>query len=175
MTATPSRAGPATDPPEDPAAASERRRRSVAVSGSASGIGLAVRTRLERSGLRVAGVDLHDAEVEADLASPEGRGHAVAAVTQWSGGALDGVVACAGLGPHVRPVEAIARVNHFGALAFLDGLLPLLARGEAAAAVAISSNASTLTPAHPGLVDALLAGEEEPACRLAGSLDGATV
>jgi NAD(P)-dependent dehydrogenase (short-subunit alcohol dehydrogenase family) len=147
----------------------------VAVSGAASGIGRAVRDRLERSGLHVVGVDLHDAEIEADLATAEGRRHAVRAVTEWSSGALDGAVACAGLGPHVRPVEDIARVNYFGALFFLDGLLGLLAAGEAAAAVAISSNGATLTPAHAGLVDALLAGDEEPACSLAATLGGATV
>jgi NAD(P)-dependent dehydrogenase (short-subunit alcohol dehydrogenase family) len=145
------------------------------VSGSASGIGHAVRERLERSGLHVVGVDLHDAEIDADLATAGGRRHAVEAVTEWSGGALDGAVACAGLGPHVRPVEDIARVNYFGALYFLDGLLDLLGKGEAAAAVAISSNGATLTPAHTGLVDALLAGDEDAACRLAATLGGATV
>jgi NAD(P)-dependent dehydrogenase (short-subunit alcohol dehydrogenase family) len=147
----------------------------VAVSGSASGIGRAVRDRLERSGVHVVGVDLGGAEIEADLATTGGRRHAVEAVTDWSGGVLDGAVACAGLGPHVQPVEEIARVNYFGALFFLDGLLEILETGEAAAAVAISSNGATLTPGHSGLVDALLADDEEPACRLAATLPGATV
>jgi NAD(P)-dependent dehydrogenase (short-subunit alcohol dehydrogenase family) len=145
------------------------------VSGSASGIGAAVRHRFERSGLRVVGVDRHDAEVIADLATTEGRQQAVAATAELAGGTLDGVVACAGLGPHVRPFEAIVQVNYYGALAFLDGLLPTLARGEAPAAVAISSNGATLTPKHKGLVDELLDGDEAAACALAATLDGATV
>ena len=37
--------------------------RTIAVSGTASGLGLAVRQRLEAAGDRVVGVDLRDAEV----------------------------------------------------------------------------------------------------------------
>jgi len=121
------------------------------------------------------GVDLHDAEVTADLSTPDGRTHAVTATTELAGGSLDGVVACAGLGPHVRPFETILRVNYFGALAYLDGLLPALSRGEAPAAVAISSNGATLTPKNEALVDLLLTGDEEGACTMAATLDGATV
>ena len=145
------------------------------MSGSASGIGLAVRQRLEKSGLRVLGVDLHDAEVIADLSTAEGRARAVETTTDLAGGRLDGLVACAGLGPHVTPYEVIVRVNYFGCLAYLDGLLPALSRGEAPAAVAISSNGATLTPKNQPLVDVLLADDEEPACAVAATLDGATV
>jgi len=145
------------------------------VSGSASGIGEAVRQRLEKSGLRVVGVDLHDADVIADLSTAEGRQLAVETTTDLAGGRLDGLVACAGLGPHVTPYEKIVRVNYFGCLAYLDGLLPALAQGEAPAAVAISSNGATLTPKNQTLVEVLLAGDEEPACTVAASLDGATV
>ncbi|HXQ58693.1 MAG TPA: hypothetical protein VN799_01300, partial [Acidimicrobiales bacterium] len=66
-------AGQSPDPPPSP----ERRRRTIAVSGSASGIGSAVRQRLEKSGLRVIGVDRHDADVIADLSTAEGRALAV--------------------------------------------------------------------------------------------------
>jgi NAD(P)-dependent dehydrogenase (short-subunit alcohol dehydrogenase family) len=158
-----------------PPAVPERRRRTIAVSGSASGIGLAVRQRFERSGLRVVGVDLHDAEVTADLSTADGRRLAVSATVELAGGRLDGVVACAGLGPHVKPFEAIPKVNYFGALAFLDGLLPALAQGEAPAAVAISSNGATLTPKNEAFVDILLADDEEGAGAMAATLDGATV
>jgi NAD(P)-dependent dehydrogenase (short-subunit alcohol dehydrogenase family) len=134
-----------------------------------------VRERFEKSGLRVLGVDLRHAEVTADLSTPEGRQEAVTATTELAGGYLDGLVACAGLGPHVKPFEAIARVNYFGALAFLDGLLPALAQGEAPAAVAISSNGATLTPKNQAFVDLLLTGDEEQSSAMAATLDGATV
>ncbi len=47
--------------------------RRIAVTGSASGIGAAIRARLEAGNAKVIGVDLHDAEVTADLSRPEGR------------------------------------------------------------------------------------------------------
>jgi hypothetical protein len=47
---------------------------------------------------------------------------------------LDGVVACAGLGPHVADRALLVAVNYFGAVALLDGLRPLLAGRPGAAA-----------------------------------------
>lgn len=137
----------------------------IVITGSASGIGAATRDRLEASGHRVIGVDLAGAEVVADLATPEGRDHLVEAVGELSGGAIDGLVAGAGVngepGPHVMSV------NYFGAVATLAGLRPLLARGVDPAAVAISSN-STTAQAYPlEWVDACAAGDEAGARALA--------
>ena len=47
------------------------------VTGCASGIGAALRLRLEKQGDRVIGVDLRGAEVEADLSTFAGRQRAV--------------------------------------------------------------------------------------------------
>jgi len=152
-----------------------RHKRTIAVTGSASGIGAAVRSRFERSGARVIGIDLHDSEVTADLSGPEGRAQAITTLTELSGSRLDGAVLCAGLGPQIQPTELIARVNYFGAVALLDGVLPLLAEGEAAAAVVVSSNSASLTPAHEELLRLLLDGDEDKACGCAADLDGATV
>ena len=77
--------------------------RAVAVTGSASGIGAAIRARLGADGSRVIGVDLHDADVIADLSAPAGRTEAIAAIRAACAGRLDGLVACAGVGPHVEP------------------------------------------------------------------------
>ncbi len=146
--------------------------RTIAVTGSASGIGRALRERLERVGHRVLGVDLGEAEVTADLATPAGRQVAVDAVLRLSNDRLDGSVACAGLGPHLEPRQ-ITAVNFFGAVAVLDGLRGALARGDAPAAVAVASNAATLTPNADGpLTAACLAGDEAAALRLAGAGSG---
>ena len=134
-----------------------------------------MRDRLEKSGLRVVGVDLRDADIVADLSTADGRRQAVEVTTDMAGGRLDGLVACAGLGPHVKPMDAIVRVNYFGALAYIDGLLPVLAQGEAPAAVVISSNGATITPKNQALVDVLLTDDEDAASALALTLDGATV
>jgi NAD(P)-dependent dehydrogenase (short-subunit alcohol dehydrogenase family) len=142
--------------------------RTVVVTGSASGMGAATRARLEADGQRVIGVDLHDADVEADLASPAGREHALAAIaamTESGGGGLDGVVTWAGLaGLTDRPGRLLAAVNYFGTVALLDGLRPLLAAGQDPAAVAVSSNSTTCQPGVPiDLVEACLSGDESDA------------
>ncbi len=106
-----------------------RHRRTIAVTGSGSGIGAAVSRRFERSGVRVIGIDLHDAQVTADLSGPEGRRQALDAVTELSGARLDGLVVCAGLGPQIKPTDMISRVNFFGAVEVLDGMLRPARRG----------------------------------------------
>jgi NAD(P)-dependent dehydrogenase (short-subunit alcohol dehydrogenase family) len=147
----------------------------VAITGSASGIGAAIRTRLERDGRRVVGVDLRDAEVQADLATPAGRDSALAAIERATGGVLDGAVLCAGVGPHVADRALIVSLNYFGAQRLLDGLRGALARGTAPAAVAISSNSSTIPISESPLVDACLDGDEETARQLAVTLLGQQV
>lgn len=139
--------------------------RTVVVTGSASGMGAATRARLEGDGQRVIGVDLHDAEVEADLQTPEGRQAALTAVEKAADGAIDGLVTWAGVpGLTEVPGGVVASVNYFGTVALLDGLRPLLARGGRPAAVAVSSNSTTCQPGVPmDVVELCLAGDEEAA------------
>jgi NAD(P)-dependent dehydrogenase (short-subunit alcohol dehydrogenase family) len=105
--------------------------------------------------------------VRADLATAAGRTAAVRGVHAACNGRLDGVVACAGVGPHTRPWSTIVSVNYFGAQAILDGLRGALAAGDRPAAVAVSSNAATLPGADTALVPACLGGDEDEARRLA--------
>lgn len=142
--------------------------RTVAITGAASGLGKALRARLEDEGARVIGVDVHSCEISADLSSPRGRAAAVAGVVRACGGELDAVVPCAGLGPQ-HPSDRIIAVNYFGAVATVDGLLDSLTRGTAPAIVMISSNSTTMTPGAFGdLADACRdADDEERALDLA--------
>ena len=142
-----------------------------AISGSASGMGAATRRRLEAAGHRVVGVDLRNAEVIADLGTPEGRTEAVAAVIDAAGGVLDGFVSAAGLGPPVAG-ELIARVNYFGSQALLEGLRPALAASDGAQVVQFGSNSSTTAPNLPDdLIDACLDGREEDAVAIVDAVD----
>ena len=144
--------------------------RTVLVTGSASGIGAATRARLESQGVRVVGADLRDAEVEADLSTPEGRAELVARATELTDGVLDGVVTAAGLshGPAVVPV------NYFGTVESLRGLRPLLARSAAPRVVTVSSIGG-LRDHDAELVAACLAGAERDAVRRAEQLSYALV
>ncbi len=142
--------------------------RTVVVTGSASGIGRALAELLVSRGERVIGVDIHDADVTVDLATPEGREAMVAQVAELSGGSLDAVVANAGL---ATGTPTTVGVNYFGALATLEGLRPMLAGSDAPRAAATVSMAS-LMPNDPELVDAMLAGDEARALARAEVLAG---
>ena len=130
--------------------------RTSVVTGSASGIGKATKELLESFGERVIGVDLHDADITADLATAEGRTAVVEGVRELSGGAVDAVYAIAGLS---QPSPATVAVNYFGAVATLDGPRPLLLASSAPRAVVVSSMAA-LFPADEQLYASLTAGDE---------------
>jgi NAD(P)-dependent dehydrogenase (short-subunit alcohol dehydrogenase family) len=111
--------------------------------------------------------------VVADLGLAEGRAHAISAITEACGGTLDGLVTCAGLaGAPWRAGSLLASVNYFGTVELLAGLRPLLRAGSpeglGGAAVAISSNSTTVQPDIPmGVTEACLDHDEERARRLA--------
>ena len=139
----------------------------IAITGSAGGIGRATRARLEQAGARVIGIDVRDAEVEADLASADGRAAMVAGVAAACDGALDGLVAAAGV-TH-DDGRLVTAINYFGAVATLEGLRPLMAGRPGASAVAVSSNSATTQPGLPtDLAAACLAGDEAAALDTAG-------
>lgn len=147
---------------------------SYVVTGSASGLGAALRRRLEAEGHRVVGIDRHEAEFVCDLGEPAGRASAVAAALHAAPEGLDGVVSCAGLGPYDEP-QAITRVNYFGAMAILDGLRDRLAAGSSPAAVAISSIGGAVEALTlPGYIEACHAGDEKRAVELVAGHDGNT-
>lgn len=148
----------------------------TAITGSGSGIGAGVRAHLEAQGHQVIGVDLKNAEIEADLSTAAGRREAVDEIVARCSGRLDRLVTCAGLGGHVKPRSQVARVNYFGSVEVLDGLLPALQQGREPAAVAIVSNSAQIAPLdeHP-YVQAMLAHDEEEAARIIDELDSGPV
>lgn len=152
--------------------------RTIAVTGSASGIGAAVAATLRADGATVIGVDLRDCDVVADLGTVAGRIAAVEEVRAQSGGRLDGLVACAGVGPD-KPVALIAELDYFGTVDLLDGLADDLAAGTDPAATVIASHSATITPVPPDseslvtkMIDAMLAGDRDAAVAAAEPLPG---
>lgn len=136
-------------------------RRTIVITGSASGIGAATAERLGREGHRVIGVDIRNADIEADLGNPEGRARVVGEVERLAPDGIDGVLAGAGISHPDKPRETIA-INYFGAVTTLEGLRPQLARSDRPRAVAICSTAGTL-PGNDDVVNACLEKGEEAA------------
>lgn len=123
-----------------------------AITGSASGMGRATAELLRSEGHTVIGIDLHDAEIVADLSTAEGRRAAASEALRLAGGELDGVVLAAGLGPGPgeKRKNLIAQVNFFGVVELLEAWRPALAAKDSAFVVIVSSNSTTTVPAVPG-------------------------
>jgi NAD(P)-dependent dehydrogenase (short-subunit alcohol dehydrogenase family) len=142
--------------------------RRIAVTGTASGIGQALARRLIDAGDEVIGIDLKDADVQADLGTSAGRARAVQAVLDRSGGVLDGLVLCAGINV---PSPALVRVNFFGVTALAEGLRPALAAAPAPRAAVVGSISGT-QPVDDAVVAACLAGDEAGAVARAEAVMG---
>lgn len=146
--------------------------RTIAITGAASGMGLATAKVLRAAGHRVIGIDLREADVLADLSTAQGRAAMAAGVAALAPDGLDGVVAAAGVAVPAAP-RLIVGVNYFGAVATLELLRPLLQRSANPCGVAITSTAS-LMDYDPPLVEACLAGDEAAALALADASDPMT-
>ena len=133
--------------------------RTIAVTGAASGIGLALTTMLRDRGDRVIDVDLKAAEVCADLGTAAGRAAAAEDISRLCDGVLDGLVTCAGTSV---PSELMIRVNYFGTTQLVAALQPALAASPAGRVVVIGSISGTQA-VHTGMVEACLADDEEAA------------
>lgn len=129
------------------------------VTGAASGIGRATVDLLRSQGHAVIGADIKDSDISADLSTAEGRAELVTRARELTGGRLDAVISCAGI---ARFDPLTIRVNHFGAVATLEGLRPLLAAGTDPRALVVSS-IDSVHPTDPAIVDAALDGDEEAA------------
>lgn len=140
--------------------------RTYVVTGSASGIGATTARLLAERGERVIGIDLRNADIEADLSVPEGRADAAARAIELAGGTIDAVIACAGIS---APIPKTISVNYFGVTELLTALLPALAASDAPRAAVVSSMAS-LQPNSVEMVEAALAADEASALRIAAEL-----
>jgi NAD(P)-dependent dehydrogenase (short-subunit alcohol dehydrogenase family) len=147
------------------------------ISGAASGIGAATAARLVDDGHRVIGVDLRNADVEADLSTESGRADAVRRIHELAPDGIDGLVPCAGIAglTGVDPALLVS-VNYFGAIALAEGLRDLLAAGQASAVVLLASNSITCQPGwNAEVATACLAGDESEARRLAALTEAVQV
>lgn len=138
-----------------------------AVTGSASGMGKATADKLRAAGHTVIGIDLRDADILADLSTPEGRQAAAAGALDAAGGKLDGAVLAAGIGPAPGRERLLPEVNYLGAVELLAAWRPALAAAGSAKVVVFSSNSITTTPLVPkSAVRALLNGDVDKAVRI---------
>ncbi len=145
------------------------------ITGSASGIGAEVRTRLEAQEFDVIGIDLKNTEVTADLSTKDGRDHAIKETLNLCGGKIDRLLLAAGLGGHLDDGALVARVNYFGTLALLDGFKDALA-AAGGRCVVIGSNSAQMRPVDEApMVLSMLEGDEAKTMNIIGDMHGAMV
>lgn len=143
------------------------------ITGGASGIGMAIAQQLSSEGHNCLSLDIQEADIVADLSTPEGRRQAISAIEKQTGGDLQGLVTSAGLGSHVPDRGLITNVNYFGTVELIAGLRSTLAKNHAAALL-VSSNSAPM-PTNDDFVSALLADDSDTALALAEEMQGQAV
>jgi NAD(P)-dependent dehydrogenase (short-subunit alcohol dehydrogenase family) len=143
------------------------------VTGSASGIGRAVKERIESGGHEVITVDIRDADIVADLSDGEACGRVVAQVADRLTSGLDGLVPCAGVGPETPDIRLVPLINYFAVVQMVEGLRPALEAGGGAV-VLICSNSAQMMAYSEEYIQALLSGDREEAIRVVLTVDGQT-
>ncbi len=139
--------------------------RNIVISGSASGIGKACSEKFSTFGDHVIGIDIRDADIIADLSTPDGRDNAIAQALEKSQNAIDGVVLCAGVSGMQHAGDFTVSLNYFGSVALFDGLRPAMEGRANACAIGLVSNSSQFDIDYEDpVVLALLEGDENK-CR----------
>lgn len=140
--------------------------RTYVVTGSASGIGQATAEKLKSLGNTVIGVDIHNADVVADLSTSNGRIDAAKKAIELSHNSIDVVIACAGL---AHPIATTVSVNYFGVTEFINALLPTITLSKTPR-VAITSSVASIMPNSAELVEAMCSNDEPKALEIAQAL-----
>lgn len=140
--------------------------RTYVITGTGSGIGLATKNKLVALGNKVIGIDIKNAEVIADLSTPEGRKDAAEKAVEMAGGTVDAVIANAG---SALPSAKTVSINFFGSTEFISAMNSTLIKSKSPR-VAITSSMASLMPNDKELVDLMLSGDEAKAVARAQAL-----
>lgn len=143
--------------------------RTYVVTGAASGIGKKTCELLIDQGHKVIGVDIWKTDVNVDLSKAEGRGALAGQVAAIAGPSIDALIVCAGL---ARSEPVTLAVNYFGAVATMQNLRPLLAKGTDPRVAVIDSVAATFPGIDDQIVELSLKGDEEAALKAAEGKGG---
>lgn len=141
-----------------------------AVTGGASGIGLAICQALKKRGDDVISIDIRDADIVADLSTPEGCSSAVKELTDKASGGLDGFVPCAGVGSNL-PGETVVAINYVAVVKTVEGAMPLLQKNKGSV-VLISSTSAPMKEKNEELCALLVAGDYDQAIERSKTMRG---
>lgn len=128
--------------------------RTYAITGASSGIGAKLKEILSAEGHRVINIDLKGGDVDANLATPEGRQAAIDQLHQLCPDGLDGLVCNAGVSGSCGNLSLILSLNYFGAIAVAEGAYDLLQK-RGGACIVTASNSLAQSAVRRDLADLL--------------------
>ncbi len=145
------------------------------VTGASSGIGAETAKIIREAGNEVVNIDVKDGDIDANLATPEGRQACIDEVHKRYPDGLDGVVCNAGVSGGRVPNTLILQLNYFGAVAIAEGLFDLLEK-KGGACVVTASNTIAQGNIPMDVVDMLTnVGDEQRICELYKDTDPVTM
>lgn len=146
--------------------------RNIIISGSASGIGLACMEKFKSLGERVIGIDIRDADIIADLSTPDGRQHAITQALALTDNQIDGLILSAGVSGMQHTGDFTVSLNYFGSVNLFDGLRPAMEGRPNSCAIGLVSNSSQFDINYDDpMVLALLEGDEDKCRKMIRDLD----
>jgi len=140
-----------------------------AVTGGSSGIGAKTVEYLRAQGHLVYNIDLKNCDIEANLATKEGRQHVIDRMHALCENGLDGLVCCAGVSAGCGNLKLILSLNYFGVTSLCNGLYDLL-KMRKGYCVVVSSNTISQGAVRMDIVDLLNNHPDEE--RLLNLVDG---
>ena len=109
------------------------------ITGASSGIGAKTAEILRERGHEVVNIDLKDGDIEANLATKEGRAGAIAELHERYPEGIDAMICNAGVSGGKVPISLIISLNYFGATEMAKGVRDLLEK-KGGSCVITSSN-----------------------------------
>ncbi len=144
-----------------------------AVTGGSSGIGAKTVEFLRANGHQVYNIDVNGGDINANLASVEGRVHVITRLHELCEHGLDGLVCCAGVSSSCGNLKLIISLNYFGAISLADGLYDLLEMRKGAC-VLVASNTISQAVVRMDIVNLLNnQGDEERTLKIMDNFDPA--
>ena len=110
------------------------------ITGASSGIGAKTAEVLAERGHEVVNIDLHDGDIEANLATKEGRRNALDELYKRYPDGIDAMICNAGVSGGKVPVSLIISLNYFGSTEMARGAFPLLEKKHGSCVITSSNS-----------------------------------
>ena len=131
-----------------------------AITGGSSGIGAKTVELLKNKGHEVINIDLRNCDIEANLATPEGRQKAIDELHQMHPEGLDGMICVAGVSGACGNLQLIVSLNFYGTISIVKGVYDLLKK-KGGNCVVTSSNTISQGAARMDIADLLNNNNED--------------